>query len=128
MDGGVDHIVRSQRRGQSLYRIAHLVGFDVADMAWRMDRLLCWPGALFFVTYTYIAYVFAMPMSWVFVLHLVLCRLSIGTLTGLVAGLDGENIRQRLGDKVSEKFAGGSFGRIRLIVLIESDWRPVLAT
>ena len=80
--------------------------------------LLCWPGALFFITYNYIAYVFAMPMNWAFVLHLVLCGLSIFTLTGLVASLDGESVRQRLSGKVPEKFAGGVLAGLGLLFLL----------
>src|SRR5512134_1119176 len=35
-------------------------------LAWRgkLIGLLCWVGALFFVLYNYIAYVFAMPLNW----------------------------------------------------------------
>jgi hypothetical protein len=80
--------------------------------------LLFWPGALFFVTYNYIAYIFAMPMNWVFVLHLVLCGLSIYTLAGLVASLDGESIHQRLSGKVPEKFAGGVLTGLGLLFLL----------
>jgi hypothetical protein len=80
--------------------------------------LLCWPGALFFATYNYIAYIFAMPINWAFVLHLVLCGLSIYTLIGLVASLDGESIRQRLGGKVPEKFAGGVLAGLGLLFLL----------
>lgn len=78
-------------------------------LAWRGKwiGLLCWPGALFFVTYNYLAYAFAMPMNWAFVFHLILTALSVYTLTGLVASMDSESVRQRLSGKVPEKFAGG---------------------
>lgn len=78
-------------------------------LTWRgkLVGLLCWTGALFFVLYNYIAYVFAMPLNWAFSLHLVLMALSLYTLIALVAGIDGKIIQQRLNGAVPEKFAGG---------------------
>ena len=78
-------------------------------MAWRgkLMGLLCWPGALFFVLYTYIAYIFAMPLNWAFLLHLALATLSLYTLIGLVASIDGKVVQQTLSGAVPERFAGG---------------------
>ena len=78
-------------------------------MAWRgkLIGLLCWPGALFFVLYTYIAYIFAMPLNWAFLLHLALATLSLYTLIGLVASIDGKIVQQTLSGAVPERFAGG---------------------
>lgn len=78
-------------------------------LAWRgkLVGLLCWTGALFFMSYTYIAYVFAMPSNWAFLLHILLVGSSVYTLTGLVANIDGQSVRQRLSGVVAEKFAGG---------------------
>lgn len=47
--------------------------------------LLLWPGALFFVLYNYIVYVFAMPLNASFVLHLALVASSAYTPIGLLA-------------------------------------------
>jgi hypothetical protein len=69
--------------------------------------LLCWPGALLFVLYNYIAYIFAMPLNAVFLLHLTLVTLSMYTAIGLVASIDGEAVKQRLADSVPKKVAGG---------------------
>lgn len=78
-------------------------------LTWRgkLVGLLCWAGALFFVLYNYIAYVFAMPLNWAFTLHLVLMMICTYTLIGLIAVIDGEAMRQRLAGTVPEKFAGG---------------------
>ena len=51
--------------------------------------LLCWPGALLFVLYNYIVNVFAIPLNVAFVSHLVLVKLSVYTIIGLVASIDG---------------------------------------
>jgi hypothetical protein len=69
--------------------------------------LLCWPGALLFVLYNYLAYIFAVPLSWAFMVHLGLVVLCLYALVGLTAGIDGEVVRQRLAGKVPEKFAAG---------------------
>jgi hypothetical protein len=73
----------------------------------KLIGLLCWPGVLFFALYNYIAYVFALPFSWAFPIHLALAMLSLYTLAGLVASIDGKVVQQRLSGAVSEKFAGG---------------------
>ena len=39
--------------------------------------LLLWPGALFFVLYSYLVYVFAIPLNVAFLLHLTLLTLSL---------------------------------------------------
>ncbi|HUT15266.1 MAG TPA: hypothetical protein VMY98_03375 [Anaerolineae bacterium] len=69
--------------------------------------LLCWPGALLFVLYTYIIYVFAMPLNVAFLLHLALVTLSVYTIIGLVASIDGKATRRRLTGAVPERAAGG---------------------
>jgi hypothetical protein len=88
--------------------------------AWRgkLIGLLCWPGALFFVTYNYVAYVFGMPLNWAFILHLILVMLSVYTLTGLLARMDGNLIQQRLGEKVPERFAGGVLAGLGTLFLL----------
>lgn len=78
-------------------------------LAWRgkLIGLLCWVGALFFVFYNYIAYVFAMPLNWAFLFHLILAMLSVYTLIGLIASIDGKVVQKRLTGAVPEKLAGG---------------------
>lgn len=78
-------------------------------LAWRgrLIGLLCWTGALYYVLYNYLAYVFALPLSWAFLAHLILVVLSVYTLIGLVANIDGKEVKQRLAGAVPEKLAGG---------------------
>lgn len=77
-------------------------------LTWRgkLIGLLCLPGALFFVLYNYLAYAFAMPPNWMFLLHLVLVLLSLYTLIGLAASLNGKEIQRRLMGAVPERAAG----------------------
>ena len=86
-------------------------------MTWRgkLIGLLCWSGALFFVFYNYTAYVFAMPLNWAFLLHLILVVLSMYTLIGLIANIDRKAVQQRLSGSVLEKFAGGVLAGLGLL-------------
>jgi len=78
---------------------------------------LFWMGALFFVFYNYTAYVFAMPLNWAFLLHLILMTLSAYVLIALVASIDGKAVQQRLSGSVPERFAGGVLAGLGLLFL-----------
>lgn len=73
----------------------------------KLTGLLCWPGALIFVAYNYLAYVFVLPVSWAFFGYLGLVVLSVYTLVGLVAITDGSAVQGRLAGRVPERFAAG---------------------
>jgi len=99
--------------------------------------LLFWPGALFFVFYTYFVYFFAMPHSRVFLVYLSLVTMSGYGLIGLVGAIDGIDIQQRLASRVPERFSGGVlagfglffFARVVIaIIKATADGIPVPAT
>jgi hypothetical protein len=73
----------------------------------KLIGLLFWPGALLFAVYHSIAYVYALPLSWIFLLYVLLLVLSVYTMIGLVAGIDGEAVGKRLRSRVPERLAGG---------------------
>jgi len=73
----------------------------------KLSGLLFWPGALLYVFYTYIVYVFSMPFNVAFLLHLTLVTLSGYTMIGLIASIDGKAVQNRLAGVVPER-AGGS--------------------
>jgi hypothetical protein len=73
----------------------------------KLIGLLFWPGALFYVFYNYIAYVFGMPFNVVFPLNLTLVTLSAYIIIGLIASMDGTVIKDALNGKVSERVGGG---------------------
>ena len=85
----------------------------------KLIGLLFWPGALFYVLYNYMVYVFAMPLNVAFLLHLVLVTLSVYTLIGLIAGIDGEAVKQRLAGAVPERLAGGVLAGLGLLFLLQ---------
>jgi hypothetical protein len=78
-------------------------------LAWRgkLIGLLFWPGALMFVLYNYLAYVFSMPPGWYYLLLMTLVALSLYTLIGLTARLDIESISRRLVERVPARLTGG---------------------
>ncbi|MGB3701833.1 MAG: hypothetical protein WA997_11235, partial [Anaerolineales bacterium] len=55
----------------------------------KLIGLLFWPGALFYVFYTYVVYLLSMPLNAAFLLDLTLVSLSAYTMIGLVACIDG---------------------------------------
>lgn len=69
--------------------------------------LLFWPGALLFVLYNYLAYLFAIPVNAVFLLYLSLVALSAYTIIALVASIESDAVAPRLSGAVPERTAGG---------------------
>jgi hypothetical protein len=87
----------------------------------KLIGLLFWPGALFYVLYNYIVYVFGMPLNWAFLLYLTLLTMSIYTMIGLVASIDGKSVKQRLTGTVPVRVAGGvlaGLGGLFLLLVI----------
>lgn len=78
-------------------------------LTWRgkLIGLLFWPGALFFVFYNYLVYVFAMPLGLPFLMHLVLVSMSVYTMIALVAAIDAQAVQQLISGAVPERLAGG---------------------
>lgn len=73
----------------------------------KLIGLLFWPGALFYVLYNYLVYVFGMPLNWAFVVYLTLLTMSLYTMTGLLASIDGKVVKGHLTGNVPERAAGG---------------------
>lgn len=73
----------------------------------RLIGLLFWPGALLFVVYNAIAYVYALPAGWPLLLYLALLALAVYTLIGLMTCIDAEAVQGRLAGKAPERLAGG---------------------
>ncbi len=73
----------------------------------KLVGLLLWPGALFYVTYNYIAYAFAVSLSAQFVPYMALAALSVYAIFQLFSSMDLTAIRERLIDTVPARLAGG---------------------
>jgi hypothetical protein len=84
----------------------------------KLIGLLFWPGALFFVLYNYIVYVFAMPLNLAFLAHLTLAMLSVYALIGLLTSIDGRVVKQQLAGTVPERLAGGVLAGLGLLFFL----------
>jgi hypothetical protein len=73
----------------------------------KLVGLLCWPGALLYVLYSYITNLVGVPFGVLFLPYLLLVTLSAYATIGLVASIDGTAVRQRLTGVVPERAAGG---------------------
>lgn len=69
--------------------------------------LILWPGALFFVAYTYSLYVVGAPFNGLFLPYVTLVTLSAYTLIGLIASIDADAVRERL-VSVRARIIGGA--------------------
>jgi hypothetical protein len=68
--------------------------------------LLFWPGALLYVLYNYIAYVFGIPLSLISWLYLALVGLSAYTIYELLKSVDEHFVQQRLSGVVPVRISG----------------------
>jgi hypothetical protein len=86
----------------------------------KLIGLLFWPGALFYVSYNYFVYVFAMPLSWVYLFYITLFGLSLYTMIGFVTNIDGKAVQRRLAGLVPERFAGGVLVGLSTLFLLRA--------
>ncbi|MBD3243287.1 MAG: hypothetical protein GF331_22040 [Chitinivibrionales bacterium] len=80
--------------------------------------LLCLPGALFFVTYTYTAYVIGVPVSLLFPLYAALVVLSACGIVALLARIDHEALSRRLSAAAPVRTAGGILAGLGILILL----------
>jgi len=79
--------------------------------------LLLWPGALFYLMYTYVHYLIGAPFSALFLGYVAIVALSAYTTMGLVASFDGDNIRQLLAGVVPPRIVGGLLVGLALLTI-----------
>ena len=80
--------------------------------------LLFLTGAIFFGFYNSIAYVFSLPLTWGFILHLILVVMDIYTLIALVTNIDGKVIQHQFRGSVHEKLSGGIIAGFGILFLL----------
>ena len=81
--------------------------------------LLLWPGALFYVVYTYVLYLVGAPFSVLFLPYIALVAMSAATTIGIVANIDGEQVRQRLGSVVPARTIGAILVGLPILTLAQ---------
>lgn len=89
----------------------------------RLPGLLFWPGALFYTTYTYIAYAVAIPQMGQRLTYAGLAILSAASIAWLLASMDGPALRQRLAGKTPERFTGWVLLGLGLLFFLRSAWQ-----
>jgi hypothetical protein len=94
-----------------------LVSMDLTRRR-KLVGLLMWPGALFYVFYTYIVYLLSTPLNIGFLLHLTLVTMSGYTVISLVGRIDGDVVRQRLTGVVPERGGGGVLAGLGLLFFL----------
>ena len=90
----------------------------------KLIGLLFCPGALFIVTYHYLAYAIAFTSLWQFVIYLLLVLLSVYTIYGWLSSVDALSVQEQLAGKVPERFAGGVLAGFGLLFFF---WRGSVA-
>jgi hypothetical protein len=86
----------------------------------RLIGLLLWPGALFFTFYTYLTYVFAMPFSAAFLLHLALVTVSGYSLIALLVSIDSKAVKHAIAGEVPDRLAGGILAGLGLLFFLRA--------
>jgi hypothetical protein len=76
--------------------------------------LLLWPGALFYLLYAYALYLLEAPFGALFLGYVALVTLGSWTLIGLVAGIDGDDVRRRLA-AMPARVVGGALVAIAVL-------------
>jgi hypothetical protein len=84
----------------------------------KLIGLLCWPGALLYLLYSYITNLVGVPFGILFLPYLLLVTLSAYTTIGLVASIDSEAVRQRLNGNVPARVAGGILFGLTILFII----------
>ncbi len=93
----------------------------------KLVGFLCYPGALFYITYIYTTYLLGLPFNILFIPYLILVTLSIYTIIGLITGMDCEQVRQKLKNYVPIKSAGAILFAIACLLIIYQTYSVVIA-
>jgi hypothetical protein len=81
--------------------------------------LLLLPGSLYYILYTYTTYLIGSPFSMLFLPYVALVTLSAYSIIGLVASIDGEQVRQRLAGVVPARTVGAILIVLALLTLAQ---------
>ena len=90
----------------------------------RMAGRLAWPGVLLYLLYGAVAYVVALPVTWVYPIHLVVASGSVYMLIGLAVRLDAAAIKKKLVGQIPERWSAGvlialgGFSLVRAVVVL----------
>ena len=72
----------------------------------KLIGLLCWPGALLYVIYNYLVYLFGMPLSWLTLGYMALVLSSAHSIFELLRSIDQKSVQQQLSGVIPVKIGG----------------------
>jgi hypothetical protein len=72
----------------------------------KLIGLLLWPGALLYILYNYVAYVFGIPFGLITLAYLALVLLSAYSMLDLLRSIDGESVQEQLSEGVPIRITG----------------------
>jgi hypothetical protein len=101
-----------------------LLGSMVLTRRGKLIGLLFWPGALFIVTYHYLAYAIALTSFWQSAVYVLIVLLSVYTIYRLLSGVDSLSVQEQIAGKVPERFAGSVLAGFGILFFF---WRGSLA-
>lgn len=93
----------------------------------KLIGLLCYPGALFYVTYIYTTYLVGIPPGLLFIPYLILVALSILTIFMLFYRMDSRQIGETLKGHVPLKSAGYIIFIIACLIVIYQAYSIILS-
>lgn len=111
-----------------------LVGAPILLLSMALARrgrwigLLCWPGALLYHFYNFIAYVVGLPLGWLTIAFASLVSLSAYLAVDLLLRIDRQAVTAQLAGSVPERFSGAAlvffgvaFALLAAGVLVEGE-------
>ncbi len=84
----------------------------------KLAGLICWTGALFYILYSYTAYLLGVPFGPLFPVYLLLVTLSLCGLIGLLVILDCSAVQEMLTGAVPAKTSGGILLGLGIFILL----------
>lgn len=100
-----------------------LIGAVALAKRSRWIGLLFWPGTLFYVTYTYIAYAAATSIPWLAVIYGSLSAVSAFAIFRLFRGIDLTAVQRRLAGHVPERLAGWVLVGLGALFFLRAAWQ-----
>jgi len=82
-----------------------------------LTGVLLWPGALFYVLYTYVTYLIGAPFSLLFIPHIALVALAAYTTLVVVSSINGGEVRRQFVGRVPARAIGGVLIALGLLTL-----------
>lgn len=89
--------------------------------------LLCYPGALFYITYVYTTYLLGLPFNVLFIPYLFLVTVSIYTIIILIVSIDYDQVHQKIKGYVPIKTSGAILFTLASLMIIYQTYSIILA-